>query len=246
MDETVIRREIIESVQSAVITAVADVLVLCPSYLSPARAEVVCCMLSRCFSFAYLSFECLYIQKSDCTATVTFIWWEEIPDEWSWFSFQAAKQRCSGACSLSLLLLLLTVNVFFLACFFFNPSFPLWPISLIPLGFFWTWLFLSLLVHLSAVTMNRLPTPHFHHIPQISFSSHSLYYSTWRGTGKLSRTDHSSSFWQCVILYFFSSTSYLLLFLVFSFCLLFVKRSCTISHYSPNKWKTMMRIFEVV
>lgn len=235
-----IRREIIEPLQSAVSAAVADVLVLCPSYLSPARAEVVCCMLSRCFSFAQLSLECLYIQKSDCTATVTFIWWEEIPDEWSWFSFQAAKQCCSGACSLSLLLLLLSVNVFFLTCFFFNPSFPLWPISLIPLGFFWTWLFLSLLIHLSAVAMNRLPTPHFRHIPWMSFSSHSSYSSSWRGTGKLSGTGHSSN---SVILchslidfffYFLSSP-------IFSVPLpfLFVQLSYAINHYSLNKYKTV-------
>lgn len=37
------------------------------------------------------------MQKSDCASTVIFIWGEEIPPEWGWFSFQAALQCCSGA-----------------------------------------------------------------------------------------------------------------------------------------------------
>lgn len=51
------------------------------------------------FLLCFFIFKCPFIQKSDCAGTVIFIWGEEIPPEWGWFSFQAAPQWCWGACT---------------------------------------------------------------------------------------------------------------------------------------------------
>lgn len=55
--------------------------------------------VEQMFLLRFFIFKCLFMQKSDCAGTVIFIWREEIPPEWGWFSFQAAKQWCSGACT---------------------------------------------------------------------------------------------------------------------------------------------------